>query len=67
MYLDNSPRTTVDALTVIAILCSALGETTDVRTLTERHVRKYEARRRAGGIKYGPKQLVTPTVRQRSV
>ncbi len=67
MYLDNSPRTKADALTVIAILCSALGETTDVRTLTEHHIRQYEARRRAGGLKYGPKQLVTPAVRQRSV
>ena len=67
MYLDNSPRTKADSLTVIAILCSVLGEATDVRTLTEHHVRQYEARRRAGGIRYGRKQLVTPAVRQRSV
>ncbi|MDQ6635153.1 MAG: tyrosine-type recombinase/integrase [Gemmatimonadota bacterium] len=67
MFLDNSARTKADSLTRIAILRAALGDATDVRTLTEHHIRQYEARRRAGGIPYGPHMLLTPVVRQRSV
>ncbi len=67
MFLDNTDRTKEETRTRASILCSALGEDTDVRTLTEHHVRQYEARRRAGGIRYGPKKLVTPKVRQRTV
>lgn len=67
MFLDNADRTKQETRTRASILRSALGTDTDVRTLTEHHVRQYEARRRAGGIQYGPKKLVTLKVRQRAV
>jgi integrase len=65
MHLDNAPSSKADYCTRIAILRAALGDHTDVRTFTEHHVRQYEARRRAGGIRYGDGR-VTAAVRQRA-
>ena len=66
MFLDNTEHTKADQRTRVSILVAALGATCDVRTLTENHVRQYEARRKAGGIAYRDEKLTGP-VRQRSV
>jgi integrase len=66
MFLDNKPHTRADYTGRMAILRAALGESRDVRTLTEHDVRHYEARRRTGGIRYGA-DLKTGPVGQRSV
>jgi integrase len=66
MFLDNAAHTRADQSTRIAILRAAIGDQRDVRTLTENDVRQYEARRKAGGIRYGPGRVTSP-VRQRSV
>jgi hypothetical protein len=66
MFLDNAQSTKADAKIRASILAAVIGERRDVRTLTENDVRQYEARRRAGGIRYGAGK-VTEAVRQRSV
>jgi integrase len=66
MFLDNKPHTQADYKGRMVVLRAALGDRRDVRALTEHDVRHYEARRRAGGIRYG-KDLVTGPVAQRSV
>jgi integrase len=65
-FLDNASRTQAEARSRIAILQAVIGEARDVRTLTENDVRQYEARRRAGGIRYGD-GAVTGAAKQRSV
>jgi integrase len=66
MLLDNTDRTQKEAARRLSIVRSIIGDVRDVRTLSENDVRQYEARRRAGGIRYG-KDSVTGKVRQRSV
>ena len=66
MLLDNADRTRKEAARRLSIVRSVIGDARDVRTLSENDVRQYEARRRAGGIRYG-KDSVTGKVRQRSV
>lgn len=65
MFLDNAPKTQADWRSRIAVIRGAIGDERDVRTLTENDVRQYEARRKAGGIRYGDGK-VTGAVRQRS-
>ncbi|MGH7688846.1 MAG: tyrosine-type recombinase/integrase [Gemmatimonadaceae bacterium] len=66
MFLDNTARSQSEARTRTAILRAGIGEHIDVRTLTEHHVRQYEARRRRGGIRYDAGK-VTAVARQRTV
>ena len=53
MLLDNTDRTQKEAARRLSIIRSVIGDARDMRTLSENDVRQYEARRRAGGIRYG--------------
>jgi integrase len=66
MLLDNTESNRDEAETRLAIVRAGIGDARDVRTLSENDVRHYEARRRAGGIRYGDGRA-TGKVRQRSV
>ena len=66
MYLDNGLRTQAEQRTSLEILSAAIGHHRLVPALTEHDIRQYEARRRAGGIKYRDGRISGP-VRQRSV
>jgi integrase len=66
MHLDNTDRTQKEAAWRLSIVRAVIGDARDVGTLSENDVRQYEARRRAGGIRFG-KDSVTGKVRQRSV
>lgn len=66
MFLDNDPHVQSDTRIRLAILRAVLGEVRDVQTLTRNDVQQYEARRKAGGIRFGTSK-VTKASRQRSV
>ena len=66
MFLDNTAKGRRETRVRLQVLRSGLGEMRDARTLSEHDIRQYEARRRAGGIRYGVGSITAP-VRQRSI
>jgi integrase len=66
MFLDNAASTRADTRRSLSIVRAVIGERCDVSTLTENDVRQYEARRSAGGVRYGNGRCTGP-VRQRAI
>lgn len=69
--LDNAVAGQREARTRLAIIRSVLGDDREVATLSKNDAKRYELRRRAGGIAYGKDRngcsLVTGPVRQRAL